>query len=150
MIVASPCASNATDRLFAVNGASSPSKFVHTLPNVRAVSLLQVMAWHGPLLCLQNDPVTVRLAIDQALASFESDESLNNVWIFSFDDAALETQIFILTRASLSHASILLQECEGLGADLGTDREWLDWVYKPCSKSFNLTDRYQATFTSGA
>lgn len=58
LILASAGASNETDLAFVQGGATSPSKFVHTLPSVRGASLLQVMAWQGPLLCVQNDPQT--------------------------------------------------------------------------------------------
>lgn len=58
LILASPGASNETDRAFAASGASSPAKFTHTLPNVRSSPLCQVMGWSGPMLCLQLDPVT--------------------------------------------------------------------------------------------
>ena len=82
MILASPRASNDTDHAFAVGGASSPSKFVHTLPNIRAVPLLQVMEWAGPMLCVQNDPDTVRSGVDQALLYLSSYEV---VWVVGFD-----------------------------------------------------------------
>src|ERR1035437_689374 len=63
MLLASPLASNVTDRQFVASGASSPAKFVHTLPNIRSASLLQVMGWSGPVICLQNDPETVLTGI---------------------------------------------------------------------------------------
>lgn len=63
ILLASPGASNETDWNFARGGATSPSKFVHTLPNVRASALCQVMDWAGPMLCLQNDPETLESAI---------------------------------------------------------------------------------------
>jgi hypothetical protein len=72
LILASPGASNESDFRFASTGASSPSKFVHTLPNVRASSLCQVMNWTGPLLCLQNDPHTCQTALKEAVL-FSSD-----------------------------------------------------------------------------
>ena len=51
IFLASPCGSWPTDRAFAQN--PSPAKFVHTLPNVRASSLCQVMEWHGPIHTVQ-------------------------------------------------------------------------------------------------
>lgn len=66
LILASPGASNETDRAFVVSGATSPAKFTHTLPNVRSSPLCQVMAWSGPMLCLQRDPATQITALAQA------------------------------------------------------------------------------------
>lgn len=66
VFLASPGASNDTDFRFASGGASSPSKFVHTLPNVRGSALCQVLGWSGPTLCLQNDPRTIVTALEEA------------------------------------------------------------------------------------
>jgi hypothetical protein len=96
ILLASPLASNATDRSFATSGASSPSKFVHTLPNVRAVPLLQVMDWAGPLLCVQNDPHTVKSALEQALLYFETAPDLECIWVITFDDVS--STFRVLTR----------------------------------------------------
>src|SRR4051812_32368269 len=41
IILASPEASNETDRAFVETGALSPSKFAHTLPNIRCSPLCQ-------------------------------------------------------------------------------------------------------------
>jgi hypothetical protein len=145
MIVSSPRASNATDRAFTSSGASSPSKFVHTLPNIRAVSLLQVMEWRGPLLCVQDDPQTIRHAIDLALAYFESDAELRSVWVLSFDDTNFQTSFFVLSRSP--RGSVLLERCaKELARAGGADQNWLDWVCKGAPSRFNLTDRYQASF----
>ncbi len=66
LILASPGASNQTDYQFAHTGAMSPAKFVHTLPSVRGTSLLQIMNWKGPLLCLQRDPETWLMGLEEA------------------------------------------------------------------------------------
>lgn len=66
IVLASPGGSNETDYLFASGGGSSPGKFVHTLPNIRISSLCQVMAWTGPMLCLQRDPHTEEVALEEA------------------------------------------------------------------------------------
>lgn len=71
----------------------SPSKFVHTLPNIRAVPLLQVMEWAGPLICIQNDPQTPKSGVEQALLYLET---LNTVWVIGFN--AAETTFQVLTR----------------------------------------------------
>ena len=79
VILASPGGSNHTDGLFTQSGATSPSLFVHTLPNIRGSSFCQVMEWNGPVLCIQNDPTTRLTAIREALESF--DEETQTVWI---------------------------------------------------------------------
>jgi 3-oxoacyl-(acyl-carrier-protein) synthase len=66
ILLASPGASNDTDLQFVKTGASSPGKFVHTLPNIRGSALCQVMNWSGPLLCLEHDPRTHESAVQEA------------------------------------------------------------------------------------
>lgn len=65
IFLASPGASNHTDHQFAT-GAPSPSKFVHTLPNIRSAPLLQVMQWSGRVFCIQKDPETITAALQEA------------------------------------------------------------------------------------
>ena len=67
LLLASPGASNLTDSQFAATTAPSPAKFVHTLPNIRSASLLQVMRWSGKVLCLQNDPYTIVSALTESV-----------------------------------------------------------------------------------
>ena len=86
LILASPGASNETDSSFALGGAISPGKFVHTLPNVRASSLCQVMKWNGPVLCLQNDPETQVSALIEA--AFLSLHEKKTVWVMSVRGSA--------------------------------------------------------------
>lgn len=80
LILASPGASNHTDAQFAA-APPSPAKFVHTLPNVRGVALLQLMRWPGQILCLQKDPDTVRFALEEAKQLAESEQT--EVWVAS-------------------------------------------------------------------
>jgi hypothetical protein len=80
IVLASPGGSNHTDSLFIEGDAGSPAKFVHTLPNIRVSSLLQVMGWAGPALCLQNDPFSVSTAIAQATILL--DNKFCCIWIF--------------------------------------------------------------------
>jgi hypothetical protein len=68
MLLACAGASNITDHAFAAGGALSPTKFVHTLPNIRDSSLLSVMGWEGPVLSLHRDPFTLSTAFIEALA----------------------------------------------------------------------------------
>jgi hypothetical protein len=67
LLLSSPGASNLTDSQFAASAAPSPAKFVHTLPNIRSASLLQVMRWSGKVLCIQNDPYTIVSALTEAV-----------------------------------------------------------------------------------
>ena len=81
IVLASPGASNETDRQFAQSGGTSPAKFVHTLPNVRSSSLCQVMGWAGPVLCLQRDPETLNHALTEAEALVGDEFPV--VWVLS-------------------------------------------------------------------
>jgi hypothetical protein len=81
VILASPGASNHTDWLFAQTEGTSPSLFVHTLPNTRGSSFCQVMNWNGPVLCVQNDPVTCLTALREAIGLLS--QELPTVWIIS-------------------------------------------------------------------
>ncbi|MES2856219.1 MAG: hypothetical protein V4692_10170, partial [Bdellovibrionota bacterium] len=151
LILASPKASNSTDRSFAQKGASSPSKFVHTLPNVRGAPLLQVMAWGGPVLCLQNGSETVLAGIDQAIGFLETDADLNRIWVVSFIESALENEpsfevhYFVLSKDS---GSITLRPPEQL-LSVRSDRLWLEWVCTNGSGSFNLSNSHSAVFLNG-
>jgi hypothetical protein len=84
LILASPGASNQTDRAFSQSGASSPQKFVHTLPSVRCSPLCQILDWSGPMLCLNQDPETILLALREAadLADLIN-EGHSQVWVYS-------------------------------------------------------------------
>ena len=86
VILASPGGSNHTDSLFTQSGATSPSLFVHTLPNIRGSSFCQVMDWNGPVLCIQNDPTTRLTAIREALESL--DEETQTIWIVGITPSA--------------------------------------------------------------
>ncbi|MGZ3722807.1 MAG: hypothetical protein ACXVA9_07765, partial [Bdellovibrionales bacterium] len=85
MFLASPLASNHTDAQFASSQAPSPAKFVHTLPNIRGASLLQVMEWSGQVYCLQKDPETVLAAISEGMQTVKS--SGREAWILSVTEA---------------------------------------------------------------
>ncbi len=66
LILAGPGASNETDRRFVDSGALSPSKFTHTLPNIRASAYCQTAGWTGRLLSLHRDPETLEYALAEA------------------------------------------------------------------------------------
>jgi hypothetical protein len=147
MILASPKASNVTDQAFALSGASSPSKFVHTLANVRAAPLLQVMQWGGPVLCVQHDPQTILCGINQAVGFMETDRKLHRVWVLSITDfgagagAGLRANYFNLSRDT---GPIQISAANSVEA-LNSDSLWLEWVCTPGTGSFNVSRYYQAT-----
>ncbi|MBI3556414.1 MAG: hypothetical protein HY074_09145 [Deltaproteobacteria bacterium] len=98
LILASPGASNETDLAFARSGAISPSKFVHTLPNVRASALCQVMDWAGPMLCLQNGSRTLLGGIREGAGLLSP--QWPRIWVMSMtSDGAghYETHVFVLS-----------------------------------------------------
>lgn len=80
IILASSGASNETDFHFAQTQGLSPSKFVHTLPNVRCSPLCQVMKWFGPVYCVSRGDRTQVLAIREAV---ELLAELPCVWVLS-------------------------------------------------------------------
>ena len=89
LLLASPGGSNATDRRFAREGsATSPSIFVHTLPNVRSSTFCQVYGWNGPLFCLQRDPHTL-------------DDAISTVRTLMANGRAKRPWILTVTRDSL-------------------------------------------------
>ena len=53
ILLNSPQASFKTDQMFCKT--LSPSKFVHTRPNVRTSALFQLMPWRGPMLSFVGD-----------------------------------------------------------------------------------------------
>lgn len=81
ILLASAASSNETDFHFAQSGANSPSKFVHTLPNIRGSTLCQLMHWKGPLLCIQHDPTTQITALSEAIDLISA--SRKKIWIWS-------------------------------------------------------------------
>jgi hypothetical protein len=94
IVLASPSASNATDYQFASQGAQSPAKFVHTLPNIRVSPLCQVMNWNGPVLCVQNGEKTLESAINEA--KYLLSDQLKRIWVLSVKD--LQVTAFVLEK----------------------------------------------------
>ena len=105
ILLASPQASNETDFQFATTGATSPAKFVHTLPNIRCSSLCQVMDWTGPVLCVQKDPSTLAHALREALAFLEYGAGAP-IWVVSAfrDETGYRAQAFVLSRNASSES----------------------------------------------
>jgi hypothetical protein len=150
IVLASPRASNSTDRSFAVTGASSPSKFVHTLPNVRGAPLLQVMGWGGPVICVQDDPQTILNGIDQALGFLETDSRLHRIWVLSVQEdssGALNADYFVLSRETGPIRICPLKPGPEAKNPAGqtNDSLWLDWVCRRAPGSFSLSSYHKAT-----
>lgn len=57
ILLNSPQSSFATDKGFCQS--LSPSKFVHTLPNVRSSAFLQVIEWRGPLFSFVDEKAKI-------------------------------------------------------------------------------------------
>ncbi len=123
LLLASPGASNYTDAQFAASDSPSPAKFVHTLPNIRGVSLLQLMKWSGQVLCLQKDPGTVSFALTEAfrLAEFEDTtvwvatvRQVENDWTAAFYKVGREGHFQVNTTAQTPQST--------------RDAEWFEWL----------------------
>jgi hypothetical protein len=55
-----------TDCLFTMSDKFSPSHFVHTLPNVRALSFSLVTNWEGPMICTSYGKESFSQTIEHA------------------------------------------------------------------------------------
>ena len=106
LILASAGSSGETDFQFARAEVPSPSKFVHTLPSVRAVPLMQLLQWQGPLLCFQNDPQTWVTGLETALNL--CDESTPEIWVVGAH--FLEESLWRTTFARLMHTGTSLDK----------------------------------------
>ena len=67
IVLASPHASNETDAAFVRSHGMSPTRFVHTLPNVRSAPLCQLLEWSGPVISVHRDPTTLAYGLGQAI-----------------------------------------------------------------------------------
>lgn len=129
IVLASPGASNETDRRFTKSGASSPSLFVHTLPNIRCSPLLQVMEWSGPVLCIQNDPATITTALIEA-AWLVSGARAATVWVMSVvqEGEAHVAHVFELITSGYASFEIGEEPGEPHPCD---DKAFTDWLNEP-------------------
>lgn len=134
MVLASRGASNDADRAFVESGAANPAKFVHTLPNVRGSTVCQVMDWHGPMLCLQEDPSTLCIALVEAVNIVCED--LPIVWVLSTwrEGSVFSVIRLIVTRPPPPGVGIQVME-EGFEAVTSSearivpaDRPLLTWL----------------------
>lgn len=129
IVLACEGASNQSDTLFASQGATSAQRFSHTLPNVRASSVLQMMDWHGPLVCLQKDPFTLACALQQAPILFPG----KLTWILNYCPS-LKTCTLIECDGASQHFSSFFSIAGVNAADLNKPNtaliNWLRHIEK--------------------
>ncbi|MEQ1878115.1 MAG: hypothetical protein ABL958_15840 [Bdellovibrionia bacterium] len=128
IVLASPGASNETDRKFAIGGGASPSLFVHTLPNIRCSPLLQVMEWSGPVLCVQNDPQTFVAGVREAFSFVGAEHPV--VWVVAVEYRAFDPHgAFILELNERDGDFVIVEDIKGLrGGNEAADKDWLGWL----------------------
>ncbi|MBC7691975.1 MAG: hypothetical protein H7222_09405 [Methylotenera sp.] len=105
ILLASPGASNKTDRQFAKSGGISPAKFAHTLPNIRCSPLCQVMDWSGPVLSFHRDPHTLVLALREAFELLSPE--LPSIWVLAGGRKGAEYRVdgFVISQDSSNSAA---------------------------------------------
>lgn len=134
VFLASREASNRTDRLFVEGGSISPSKFVHTLPNVRSAPLFQIAGWSGPCLCLQNDPATEIAGLVEAAMIVSAE--FETVWMFSIEPMTLSYRARVYVLSDSKTADFMIRKIQKTSAkptenssfDSPTDEHWLHWL----------------------
>ncbi len=112
IVLASSGASNETDLNFAREGASSPSLFSHTLPNIRASVLLEATGWSGPLLCLQFGQRTLANGLLEACGLASSNELSPTTLIGIMPEANngfLKTESYTVIQLTIAKEKTLLR-----------------------------------------
>jgi hypothetical protein len=130
VILASPGGSNHTDWLFAQTTGTSPSLFVHTLPNTRGSSFCQIMNWSGPVLCIQHDPITCLTALREAIGLVGQD--IPTVWIISVQRDCTRDAYYAAHLLSVSHtdpgAGFCIEQRCGTDEVPPSDARFLAWL----------------------
>ncbi len=139
MLLCSPGASNLTDSQFAQTAQPSPAKFVHTLPNIRSASLLQVMKWSGQVLCLQNDPATILTGLREGLALCE--DGALPVWVVSVtaEEQGYRAHIFVLS----AEGGLKIENTppQIMAKAPVHDKQWISWLTtEPRTAAFQGSD----------
>ncbi|MBC7371716.1 MAG: hypothetical protein H7326_09130 [Bdellovibrionaceae bacterium] len=80
IFLALPGASNLADFDFANGGATSPSKFVYTLPNICASVIFQLLGHNGKIFCVTQGDSTLEFARAEAAAAADAGHI---AWVFS-------------------------------------------------------------------
>ncbi len=116
-------ASSLADIDFVNSGASSPAKFVYTLPSVRSSSFCQVLSWTGPVWSIQKDPESCLSALQESLL-------FDGSWVIDLRIHAdhIRARCF-LSQVEASGAKLkMLQKSSGISA---SDEEFFRWLEKP-------------------
>ncbi len=143
IVLASPGGCNGSDALFALQGASSPARFVHTLPSLRASALLQLMNWHGPLICLQNDPHSLSRALSEGAEWVSLNQQV--CWVLGCDAD------YVAYRFCLGGEGNMRLERGGAAAALPLDSEINVWLGKSNGEpTAALGGGWQITRAAGA
>ena len=125
-------ASNLTDSAFALSGAVSPTKFVHTLPSIRASALLAVMGWQGPVLSLHRDPSTLAAALREGLRGEEE------TWVWHVSERTAD--LFVLNVPEGPY-QVLAREKAG-ARPAPEDSRVLDWFSGDEGVNFELSEQW--------
>lgn len=80
ILLALPGASNVADQDFVASNATSPAKFVYTLPNIAAAVILQMLGFSCKVYCLHKGPETLAFVENEARTFARAGKS---VWVFS-------------------------------------------------------------------
>ncbi|QDK46254.1 hypothetical protein DOM22_14320 [Bdellovibrio sp. ZAP7] len=80
IFLALPEASNVADFDFVSTGASSPAKFVFTLPNICAAVIFQMLGFSGKVYCLNKGAATIEFAKQEAQ---EMAKAGKTAWVFA-------------------------------------------------------------------
>lgn len=99
--------SNPTDSLFVKGAKFSPSNFVHTLPNVRSLSLSLVLEWEGRLLCNSLGNNSLDSCLNLAMVNLSS--NINEVLIvnISYEKDYINIDFLKMTRAGYTPWSVM-------------------------------------------
>lgn len=133
MLLSGRGASNLTDHAFASTGAVSPTKFVHTLPNIRASGLLLVMGWEGPVCSLHRDPCTLAACLREGLRLAAQGE----VWVWHVSGGAVD--LFVLNATEGPYR--MLPRTEGEPA-MPDDSAILRWFSGGGGVNFDISQQW--------
>lgn len=76
VVIVSPLGSTQTDLNFAHSETLSPSDFVHTLPNVRSISLSQITGWCGEVFCFSSGYNSLIKSLINSLCTYNENEEV--------------------------------------------------------------------------
>jgi hypothetical protein len=129
LLLASPGASNNTDRRFVLAESVSPSLFVHTLPNIRCSPLFQVMEWSGSVICIQNDPHTILAGLREALG-FVS-ESRPVVWVVGVTSEKQKHTVHCFEVSATKKGTYRIDSDSSIRPTKLSDADLLRWLETP-------------------